>query len=606
MNKFWFIFIVFYCLSLGLKGQTTLDYVKIDGVKYHIHVVEKGHTLYAISKVYAIPIEDIVAANPGVEEGLQIGQELRIPKSGIDRKVLRQNPPQLISGQLIHQVSTGETLYGIAKQYHLSIEEIAEQNPQVTGGLKVGMQLKINPVVSEVDDQMDIQPALPDDFIIHEVKEKESLYGISKTYGVSIDSLVQINPALVNGLKAGMTIYIPLTQEQLDQKVSTTDTILIKRKEKYHIALLLPFDLAATDTLFEEHKLYNKPLQLSRNSQYAIEFYNGFMLAIDSLKAQGFSANIYSFDLGKNPEDAKALINSGDLNGMDLIIGPFYSSTFQTIVEFADTSQITVISPIDQPNRLLLKHSRVTETVPSQTTQIDFLAKHFKAVKDTGKLLVFYNDEARSRIIEERFQHDLKTFGAPVTALKLNPTLQFNGKKGALHPELIRIINTLDSNRVNHIFMASVNYGFVLPLFSLMNGLDTSVFKIRIYGLDPLKNSDQINNYSRHRYKLTLSATHKLDYSNLDVHDFLNLYHSAYQGLPSSSGYAQKGFDIALYFGSLIVNYGLNFSDRYEAVPQYQGLTSRFKFESVGEQSGFENRGLYLIYYENYEVKVME
>ena len=49
---------------------------KLDGKKYYLHTVKKGNTLYSISKVYAIEIEEIVAENPGIEKGLTINQSV--------------------------------------------------------------------------------------------------------------------------------------------------------------------------------------------------------------------------------------------------------------------------------------------------------------------------------------------------------------------------------------------------------------------------------------------------------------------------------------------------------------------------------------------------
>src|SRR5690606_16187492 len=51
----------------------------IDGRKYYLHSVEKGQTLYAISKVYSVSVNDIVIENPEAIDGISQGQLLRIP-----------------------------------------------------------------------------------------------------------------------------------------------------------------------------------------------------------------------------------------------------------------------------------------------------------------------------------------------------------------------------------------------------------------------------------------------------------------------------------------------------------------------------------------------
>ena len=64
-------------LGNGLINHTSL--VECNGKKYVLHKVEKGQTLYAISKLYNITVNDIVVANPDAIDGIKAGQELRIP-----------------------------------------------------------------------------------------------------------------------------------------------------------------------------------------------------------------------------------------------------------------------------------------------------------------------------------------------------------------------------------------------------------------------------------------------------------------------------------------------------------------------------------------------
>jgi LysM repeat protein len=82
------------------------------------------------------------------------------------------------------RVRTGETVFGIAQQHGLTVEELTEQNPQVKSGLKVGMVLNIQPKITAETNEEVILPALPENFVIHEVQQKESLYGLSKQYNI--------------------------------------------------------------------------------------------------------------------------------------------------------------------------------------------------------------------------------------------------------------------------------------------------------------------------------------------------------------------------------------------------------------------------------------
>ena len=65
----------------------------IEGKTYYLHKIEKGNTLYSLSKMYSVKIKDLIAENPQLEEGLKIGQVIRIPVKKVDSKAAANNPP---------------------------------------------------------------------------------------------------------------------------------------------------------------------------------------------------------------------------------------------------------------------------------------------------------------------------------------------------------------------------------------------------------------------------------------------------------------------------------------------------------------------------------
>lgn len=599
--------ILFLLFSLNSFAQKSTELVKINGVKYYVHTVEKGHTLYAISKVYSVDIVDIIAANPGISSGLSIGQELLIPKKGIDKKEAKKNPPQLIDGKLIHTVIVKETLYGIASKYKISVAELVKQNPQVSDGLKVGMKLVINQTTIEEISQDDIKPALPEDYIEHVVEEKETLYSISKTYNIGIDSIVSINPNLIDGLKIGMVLYIPKTeQEYIQQQQDDGLMYSAEYKDTYNIALFLPFDLLDTDTIISNYILRMKLMEFNQNTLVSVEFYRGFLMALDSLKKQGLNAEIFVYDLGNDAGMAKKYISDGTLNKMDLLIGPFHFSTFIFMADFAHENNIKIVCPIDHPNRIMLKKPEVIESTPSQITQVRFLAEYFKNNQDSSRTIAVFGDEARSKIISDEFKKYTFKNNIKAKHLLLNPSFKpeepEDDEEEVINPQFEYLINALDSNKVNRIFIASANDAFVIPMFNLMNGIDTSIYKIEAYGLNSLFSSDQINNYYRHKFKLALALTNFVDYLNPNTISFIKEYRKLYNTDPSASGFAMRGFDNGYYFLNQLLGYGLNFEMVFDQSRNESGLQMKFNFKNVEVESGYENQDMYLVRYEDYNM----
>ncbi|MCK5080305.1 MAG: LysM peptidoglycan-binding domain-containing protein, partial [Bacteroidales bacterium] len=114
----------------------------LDGKDYYIHSVEQGQTLYSISKVYDIAVDELLFENPDARQGLNIGQQLRIPLVSREKLItddLRKGEFRYI----FHIVRKGQTLYGISRIYNVSVDDLKAANPEWAKGLEPGQYLKI-------------------------------------------------------------------------------------------------------------------------------------------------------------------------------------------------------------------------------------------------------------------------------------------------------------------------------------------------------------------------------------------------------------------------------------------------------------------------------
>ena len=85
---------------------------------YFLHTVEKGQSLYSISSMYGVSQADIVKLNPGSDEKIYIGRELRIPRTEANTQK-----------ETCHTIQAGETLYGLGVKYNVPATEISKANP---------------------------------------------------------------------------------------------------------------------------------------------------------------------------------------------------------------------------------------------------------------------------------------------------------------------------------------------------------------------------------------------------------------------------------------------------------------------------------------------
>ena len=290
-----FSFLIFGACAVAQPEDATIEI--IDGKRYYIHFVQQGNTLYGIHRLYNVPVEDIVIANPGIEDGLSTGRRVMVPIPG--KEGLAEN-------LIIHVVSSKETLYGISKKYDTSIEILTELNPEISEGLREGQELKIpvkngvgqaietvdNPF-SEEEDVERFKVSFEDTIIVHLVQSKETLYSISKRFMVTEKEIRDLNDMRNSRIRPGDELKIPIKKEritpvevrEIEKKTFRQffdSLFLFKRKDEYKIAIVMPlfFDVENKEVV----------------SALATEYYMGAQMALDSLEKMGLRANVKIID----------------------------------------------------------------------------------------------------------------------------------------------------------------------------------------------------------------------------------------------------------------------------------------------------------------------
>ncbi len=130
--------------------------------------------------------------------------------------VERSNVKVIISGvpYYVHLVKKGETAYSIARAYGITVDELTKENPPAIYGVNEGQALRIP--IKEVSDtvapvqQQNIPRRDENKYIYHKLKPGETVYYLSKSYGVSEDEIISSNPGMdINKMPIGSEVAIP-------------------------------------------------------------------------------------------------------------------------------------------------------------------------------------------------------------------------------------------------------------------------------------------------------------------------------------------------------------------------------------------------------------
>lgn len=199
--------------------------------KYTKHTISKGETISSIAQKYKIKSSVIYELNPDCRGVLKLNSVLLIPSQNANKRNDAVEEAS-VKSERTHEVLAKETLFGIAKQYGLTVDDLNKANPKIgTSGLKKGQKIAIpqnaNPVLENEQVKIVEETATPSkeklktpilvsksevvlENSIHEVAQNETKYAIAKQYGISITDLYNANPKLEKqSLKIGQKINIP-------------------------------------------------------------------------------------------------------------------------------------------------------------------------------------------------------------------------------------------------------------------------------------------------------------------------------------------------------------------------------------------------------------
>ena len=154
--------------------------------KYITYTVQKGDSLYSISKKYNTTVDKIKNINNLTNNALSIGQVLKIPSSSKEENTTVTN----------YIVKSGDSLYSIAKKYNTSIDKIKQLNNLNSNLLSIGQTLKIPNSNNTTD-------------LTYKVVSGDSLYSIAKKYNTTVDKIKTNNNLNSNLLSIGQILKIP-------------------------------------------------------------------------------------------------------------------------------------------------------------------------------------------------------------------------------------------------------------------------------------------------------------------------------------------------------------------------------------------------------------
>jgi LysM repeat protein len=476
----------------------------------------------------------------------------------------------------LHTIERGQTVYSISVMYNVKVEDIYRLNPESKTLIRAGEILKI--------------PQESGSYIYHTIQPKETLYALSQKYRIKGEDIIAVNPGLsVETFIIGKTIRIPTNRvtlpiqggnEELNRNKTNSllyETGPMTTVNTIKIALLLPFE------------------EVSRQ-QRMVEYYEGFLMALQEVKKKGISVHLQVYD---TKDIDNALVKS-EMQNIHLLIGGVTDSQIKSMSRFSKERSIPYVIPFSSGSNEPFNNPFIYQVNTPQSNLYSKASLAFiNRYKNDNIILVSGDSNSSNQMefikvlkqdlqdkkilyktvdLETNFLHELN---ARISKEQKNVLIPFDDRAETLLQLTTQIKFMMESNpdlRIN--LFGYPNWQVVLAKYS---------------------------DFSDDFFRLNTSF-YAVFYTNQTSDEAKLFYNNFYKWYSRNLGntfpkYSIFGYDTGMFFIQLMHTYGIPFDAHINDLI-YNGIQSDFYFQRVNNWGGFINTNLYFVDYNSADYSI--
>ena len=565
-----------FIAAQGSRKQVAASNERDNNVIYH--TVERGQTIYSIAALYKVGERDIYRLNPQSRDKIREGELLKIPRSGAQTANQTRTTE---AAPVSHTIRSGETLFSLSKSYGLTPDDLTNANPGLTvSTFYVGKTIRIPPATNRPDPQ---DATSGENYTI---KKNETMYGLCRRFGTTSEELISLNPQLSGGLRAGMVIKVPTKKEAAATPATPSTEFDIEAMRAYRnevnrvdvarVALLLPFQTRDT-----------------KNASRFVEYYEGFLMAIDSLRRTGYSIDLTVYDLGDDTQKTQEVLRTDEVNAADLIIGGVTDKQIELIADYASRKGVKYVIPLSSKlEKLTSDNAFIFQVNPPKpylapiaaARACSVLAGYNAVIVDTG----------------DKGDHDEHDFIQAVKAemKKKGITCREIGYNNRnFSNDLTGLLSTTKPNVIIPTSSSKEALGKILPTLRVLSQ-SKSNYQLTLFGYSDWQTYKNfmgdfcaLNTYIYTPFYANMRSS--------KVKHFASKFKSFYQkGMQQTyPRFAMLGFDTGMYFIGALQKHGANFEENIRKM-KYNSLQMGLSYsDRMSNWGGFMNQNVYIVHY---------
>lgn len=520
-----------------------------------VHHVKKGETVYSISRLYAIPVEQIYAAHPSARSGLKAGETITIEQSPAEATFY------------YYQVKSGDTLYAVAKAYRTTVEDILELNPGVTEqNFRSGSTIRIQPG-SNADrvKTEEVKEEKLSGFDTYKVEKGDTWESVAEKTGTDVEDLKSANPG--SELKKNEQMAVPATHivtisrevEEVDPREETPEG----REELYNEINRIE-ETVGTDRV-NALLLLDEPA-----SARDLDFTRGMLLAIDKLKNSGMQINL-DVVKGSVPSDVPDSV----ITSADIIITTCNGELPAALTDFGLENKTEIINVFDVKSDAYVNNPFVVQLLPPSSYFNAAVTDYVKTHHGNRTLLLVGGIDQADQIaadIQEQFIDKKHISVEDLGSYVFDPAGEYMVYSYATHKEdVASVLSALETAKneapgVDIVIMGRPNWVTMIDALKTRFGEMGVMIPSRFYfDEDDAK-----------------AVAFKKDFEKMFDRE----------PTPSFPKYSVTGFDVATCF---LPGAARNGGDFNVGINEYHGLQNDISIERASNWAGFLNSASYIL-----------
>jgi LysM repeat protein/ABC-type branched-subunit amino acid transport system substrate-binding protein len=556
----------------------------------------------------------------------------------------------------VHVVQAGQTIYAIGRSHAIPVEALLQANPAAAEGLSIGQEILI-PKDAVAKKELKTAPILEEGGELrHTVVAKETLFGISRQYGVEVNDLLERNPELNAGLRAGMTVMIPtskvtgqkevavrpaMAEEWVEHTVQAGETLYslgqhygvsqeriasangglpeglkagavlripvapgyvpapvvapkpaVAAGKPYTIALMLPFSVERNDSVLAA-SAQGSEARYHEATRIAAQFNGGARMALDSLEKLGLRAKVHILDTGEDPRTWGPVLKNPELKNVDLFIGPFHRSAIEQLAAVVPSAHI--VCPVPQSNKVILGNPTVSKVTATRTDLIRHTARYVAQRHAKDNIIVLKPEIHADKETQDQLLRALNE------ALARQPE-RMRDSALVLRPgrrDIGDLASKLKSDKLNVIVVPSEDVEFVTSLVTKLKPLAGDK-RIALVGLEAWTALETVSTGDLDVLGFMYASATFADYSDPATQRFVTGFRDRYKN--DVDEYAFLGFDVTFYYVKALMERGEDFPDHFGEVGS-RPLHMGFRMTRTGPENGYRNEFAVMLMQQDLQLK---